>query len=33
MWAGRAAFYLTDPAEQLDTSQWVTQLAFLTEPA
>lgn len=27
-WGCRVEFYLTDPAEQPDTSQWRTQLAF-----
>jgi effector-binding domain-containing protein len=27
-WGCRAEFYLTDPAEQPDTSQWQTELAF-----
>lgn len=27
-WGCRAEFYLTDPAEQADMSQWQTQLAF-----
>jgi len=27
-WACRVEFYLTDPAEQPDTSKWQTQLAF-----
>jgi len=27
-WLGARGFYLTDPAEQSDMTQWQTQLAF-----
>jgi effector-binding domain-containing protein len=27
-WGGRLEFYLTNPADQPDTSQWQTKLAF-----
>lgn len=32
-WVARIEFYPTDPAEEPDSSKWVSELAFLTAPA